>query len=105
MFKITLVNMVSVAFKIEAMEQWCKTILPNILESYEPRNIYKCDESGFFYKSLSNKTFLSKVKGVLLGNCQNIDNPYVQTWVSTANRSKISETKIFQKQCYTAFRA
>ena len=48
------------AVDMETVEQWHQTIWPNILEIYEPRNIFNCDESGLFYKLLPNKTLAFK---------------------------------------------
>jgi hypothetical protein len=39
----------------ETVEHW-KESLPNLLQDYEPRNIFNADETGPFYNLLPNKT-------------------------------------------------
>jgi len=43
-------------------EEWINNKLPDILEGYEPRNIYNADEFGLFYKMLPKKSLYYKGK-------------------------------------------
>lgn len=40
----------------DAAEQWSSTVLTDILERYEARNVYNADETGIYYGALSDGT-------------------------------------------------
>ena len=45
---------------VTTVENWHKTVWQNILQNYEAKDIFNCDESGLFYKLLPNKTLSFK---------------------------------------------
>ncbi|KAI8480590.1 Tigger transposable element-derived protein 3 [Branchiostoma belcheri] len=47
-----------------AAEDWLRDVLPGILQSYDPENIYNCDETGLFYRALPNGTLAVKSEEV-----------------------------------------
>lgn len=48
----------------ETVQRWTQEQLPKLLEGWQPRDVFNCDESGLFYKMLPNKTLAKK--GALL---------------------------------------
>ena len=48
------------AVDLSLVDNWHQTSWQNILQEYQPSDIYNCDESGLFYKLLPNKTFTFK---------------------------------------------
>ncbi|CAF1684530.1 unnamed protein product, partial [Adineta ricciae] len=43
----------------ETVEDWTSR-LPMILENYDLHDVYNCDETGLFFKLLSDRTFILK---------------------------------------------
>ena len=50
------------AVDLAQVAEWHQTIWQNILQRYESKNIYNCDETGLFYKMLPNRTLAFKGK-------------------------------------------
>ena len=44
---------------------WDETMLPTLLLKYDLRDIFNADEFGLFYRCLSNKHIILKVKNTL----------------------------------------
>nr|XP_054919709.1 tigger transposable element-derived protein 6-like [Dermacentor andersoni] len=44
----------------EAKQQWLQTKLPSVLERYEEKDIYNCDETALFFQMLPSKTHALK---------------------------------------------
>ena len=42
------------------MNEGLKTVLPELIKSYEPRNVYNVDETGLFYQMLPHRTLAFK---------------------------------------------
>ena len=36
---------------VEAAEEWISTVLPQLLQEYEPEDIYNADETGLYYRA------------------------------------------------------
>ena len=41
---------------VDAADQWLSTVLAEILERYEPCNVYNADETGIYYRALPDGT-------------------------------------------------
>ena len=41
---------------VDAADQWSSTVLAEILERYEPCNVYNTDETGIYYRALPDGT-------------------------------------------------
>ena len=41
---------------IDSAEQWSSTVLTQILDRYEPRNVYNADETGIYYRAVPDGT-------------------------------------------------
>ena len=41
----------------EMFDEWHNKTLPQLLERYDPSDVYNVDETGLFYQCLPNKTF------------------------------------------------
>ena len=46
--------------KTEDVDAWHQTVWTEILQEYEAKDIYNCDESGLFYRILPNRTLAFK---------------------------------------------
>ena len=44
----------------ENVHEWYNTVFLDVLQNYQPRNIYNADETGIFFKLLPDKTFTFK---------------------------------------------
>jgi hypothetical protein len=44
----------------EMTENWKTAVLPKMLENWDPKDVYNCDESGLFFKMLPNRTMHTK---------------------------------------------
>jgi hypothetical protein len=44
----------------EAADQWINNILPQLLETYSPENVYNADETGIYYRALPDGTLTFK---------------------------------------------
>ena len=41
-------------------EGWKSNVLPKLIEKWDPKDIYNCDETGLFFKMLPNRTMHTK---------------------------------------------
>jgi hypothetical protein len=44
----------------EAADHWINNILPQLLETYSPENVYSADETGIYYRALPDGTLTFK---------------------------------------------
>lgn len=44
----------------DVVDKWTQEVLPKLIEGWDPKDIYNCDESGLFFKMLPNKTMHTK---------------------------------------------
>ena len=72
--------------KTEDVDAWHQTVWTEILQEYEAKDIYNCDESGLFYRILPNRTLAFKGQKCAGGKmskerisimfCANMDGSY-----------------------------
>lgn len=43
----------------EGASNWANEILPNILSTFSPDNLYNCDESGLYFRAFSDRGFVT----------------------------------------------
>ena len=77
---------------------WHKTVWQNILQNYEAKDIFNCDENGLFYKLLPNKSLSfkgQKCAGVKLSKDRitvlfyvNMDGSYKYPWLTVGKSEK-----------------
>jgi hypothetical protein len=45
-----------------AADHWGTNVLPNLLETYQPQDIYNADETGLYYRTLPDSTLTQKTE-------------------------------------------
>ena len=79
---------------------WKETVLPTIISSYGPRNIFNADEFGLFYQALPKKTQLERGKMFRRQKQQDSTNrscSYKYDWRKASNvcHWKVAKTTLF----------
>ncbi|GBM21881.1 hypothetical protein AVEN_29354-1 [Araneus ventricosus] len=80
-----------------AVEQW-KEDLATLVNRYEPKNIYNCDETGLFYKLMPDRTL--PFKGKPCNGGKKTENEYEEP----ENESEKCENDINEEDCHTVSR-
>ena len=82
-------------------EEWINNKLPDLLEGYEPRNIYNADEFGIFFKMLPKKSLYYKGKRCKGGKLSKLRiTGYLCTKMDGSDKQKLIIIGKYEKSRY-----